>query len=130
VGEVIEAGPDARFKPGQIVFVRHPHQDYFAVRSDSWVIAPVPDGLSPKRAVFVNLLEVALNCHLDVPVRFGDCVVIYGQGVVGSLAAQLARRASGKLIVVDPIAARREAALAWGADAALDPSEAKTGIEE
>ena len=65
-----------------------------------------------------------------MPVRFGDCVVVYGQGVVGSLAAQLARRASGKLIVVDPIAARREAALAWGADAALDPSEAKTGIEE
>jgi len=56
VGEVIEAGADARFKPGQIVFVRHPHQDYFTVRSDTWLIAPVPDGLSPERAVFVNLL--------------------------------------------------------------------------
>ena len=75
VGEVIEAGPDARFKLGQKIFVRHPHQDLFTVRSDSWLVAPVPEGLPAERAVFVNLLEVALNCHLDVPVRFGDVVV-------------------------------------------------------
>jgi hypothetical protein len=63
------------------------------------------------RAVFVNLLEVAVNCHLDVPVRFGDVVVVYGQGVVGSLVAQLARRMAGTVVVVDPIAGRRAAAL-------------------
>ena len=74
------------------------------MRSDNWLISAVPDGLPAERAVFVNLLEVALNCLLDVPVRFGDCVVVYGQGVVGSLVAQLARRMAGVLIVVDPIA--------------------------
>jgi threonine dehydrogenase-like Zn-dependent dehydrogenase len=74
--------------------------------------------------VFVNLLGVALNCHLDVPVRFGDVAVIYGQGVVGSLVAQLARRMAGRIIVVDPIAGRRAAALKWGADAALAPDDA------
>lgn len=124
VGEVVEAGPDARFKPGQMVFTRHPHQDRFTMRSDTWLIAPVPDGLAPERAVFVNLLEVALNCQLDVPTRVGDCVVVYGQGVVGSLVAQLARRTAGRLIVVDPIAVRRKSALAWGADAACEPAEA------
>ncbi len=130
VGEVIEAGPEARFKPGRVVFVRHPHQDYFTVRSDTWLFTPVPDGIPPVRAVFVNLLEVALNCHLDIPVRFGDCVVVYGQGVVGSLAAQLARRAAGALIVVDPIEVRRRAALKWGADAAVTPAEAPGIIAE
>ena len=128
VGEVIEAGPDARFKLGQKIFVRHPHQDLFTVRSDSWLVAPVPEGLPAERAVFVNLLEVALNCHLDVPVRFGDVVAIYGQGVVGSLVAQLARRMAGRVIVVDPIAGRREAALKWGADAALAPEDAAAAI--
>ena len=128
VGEVIEAGPAALFKPGQIVFVRHPHQDYFTVRSDTWLIAPVPDGISPERAVFVNLLEVALNCHLDVPIRLGDCVVVYGQGVVGSLAAQLARRTARTVVVVDPIAVRRKSALAWGADAAVAPADAADAI--
>jgi 2-desacetyl-2-hydroxyethyl bacteriochlorophyllide A dehydrogenase len=130
VGEVVEAGDDARFKPGQIVFARHPHQDYFTIRSDGWLVLPVPDGLSPERAVFVNLLEVALNCHLDIPVRFGDVVVVYGQGVVGSLAAQLARRTAGTLIVVDPIAARRDNALAWGADAAFAPADASAAIAD
>ena len=38
VGEVIEAGPEALFKPGQTFFVRHPHQDLFTVRSDSWLV--------------------------------------------------------------------------------------------
>jgi threonine dehydrogenase-like Zn-dependent dehydrogenase len=130
VGEVIESGPEARFQPGAIVFVRHPHQDYFTVRSDTWLFSPVPAGLAPERAVFVNLLEVALNCHLDIPVRFGDSVVVYGQGVVGSLVAQLARRMAGRVIVVDPIEVRRKAALGWGADAALAPADAAKTIAE
>lgn len=130
VGEVIEAGPDAQARPGQLVFVRHPHQDYFTVRSDSWLFAPVPDGLAPERAVFVNLLEVALNCHLDIPIRFGDVVVVYGQGVVGSLVAQLARRMAGRLIVVDPIEVRRKFAEGWGADAAVAPGDAPQAIAE
>jgi 2-desacetyl-2-hydroxyethyl bacteriochlorophyllide A dehydrogenase len=129
-GEVVEAGPEARFKPGQRIFVRHPHQDLFTVRSEGWLVAPVPEGLEAERAVFVNLLEVALNCHLDIPVRFGDVVVVYGQGVVGSLVAQLARRAAGRVVVVDPIAGRREAALKWGADAALAPNEAASAIAQ
>jgi threonine dehydrogenase-like Zn-dependent dehydrogenase len=130
VGEVVEAGPDARFKPGQVIFARHPHQDYFTVRSDNWLTAPVPEGLPADRASFVNLLEVALTCHLDVPIRFGDVVVVYGQGVVGSLAAQLARRAAGRLIVVDPIAVRRKSALEWGADAAVAPEDGPAVIAE
>ncbi|HEY5058915.1 MAG TPA: zinc-binding alcohol dehydrogenase [Gaiellaceae bacterium] len=130
IGEVVAAGETARYAPGDLVFARHPHQDFFTMRSDNWLMAKVPDGIEPDRAAFVNLLEVALNCHLDVPIRFGDCVVVYGQGVVGSLAAQLARRAAGTLIVVDPIPSRRETALAWGADAAVDPSELKAAVEE
>lgn len=130
VGEVVSAGEDASFKPGDLVFARHPHQDYFTMRSGGWLLAPVPDGLPPERAVFVNLLEVALNCMLDVPVRFGDAVVVYGQGVVGSFCAQLARRTAGILIVVDPIAARLDSARAWGADAAVTPEEAPQTIAE
>lgn len=130
VGEVIEAGPDARFKPGEIIFARHPHQDCFTMRSDTWLIAGVPDGLSAERAVFVNLLEVALTCHLDFPIRFGDVVVVFGQGVVGSLVAQLARRAAGRLVVVDPIAVRRESALKWGADAAVAPAGAAAAVTD
>lgn len=130
VGEVIAAGEDAGFGSGQIVFARHPHQEMFTMRSSEWLVRSVPAGLPPERAVFVNLLEVALNGVLDVPVRFGDVVVVYGYGVVGSFCAQLSRRNAGKVLVVDPIAQRRDAALVCGADGAASPEEAPEMIAE
>jgi threonine dehydrogenase-like Zn-dependent dehydrogenase len=47
-------------------------------------------------------------------VRIGDCVAVYGQGIVGSLCAQLARRTASNIIVVDRLEARRRIALDWG----------------
>lgn len=130
VGEVVAAGEQAGYLPGDRVFARHPHQELFTIGTDEWLLTRVPDGLRSDRAVFVNLLEVALNCLLDVPARIGDCVAVYGQGVVGSLAAQLARRTAGTLIVVDPISDRREMALAFGADSAVHPRDAPAVIDE
>jgi threonine dehydrogenase-like Zn-dependent dehydrogenase len=73
---------------------------------------------------------VALNGQLDVPTRHGDRIAVFGHGIVGSFCAQLARRTAGALAVVDPIASRRQLALAWGADAAFDPAEAEAGISD
>jgi threonine dehydrogenase-like Zn-dependent dehydrogenase len=130
VGEVVAAGSATRFHPGERVFARHPHQDLFTMRDVDWLLFKLPDGLEPQRAVFANLLDVALNCNLDVPARVGDCVVVYGQGIVGSLIAQLARRSAGTLVVVDPVAARRELARSWGADAAVAPEDAEATVAE
>jgi 2-desacetyl-2-hydroxyethyl bacteriochlorophyllide A dehydrogenase len=130
VGEVVRAGDDAGIRPGDLVFARHPHQELFTMRADSALISRIPADLAPERAVFANLLDVALNCQLDVPVRHGDCVAVYGQGTVGSLCAQLARRTAAKLAVIDPIAARRDQAIEWGADAALDPADAESGLRD
>ncbi len=129
VGEVIAVGERSTHRVGEIVFCRHPHQDVFTLPGQGWLLAPVPEGLAPERAVFANLLEVALTSQLDVPTRHGDCVVVFGQGVVGSLCAQLARRTAGRLAVVDPVPARRELALCWGADQAFTPDEALAGVE-
>jgi 2-desacetyl-2-hydroxyethyl bacteriochlorophyllide A dehydrogenase len=130
VGRVVEAGPDAGHEPGDIVFARHPHQTLFVMSNDPvWLIrVSLPDEI--ERACFINLLDVAVNCMLDVPVRFGDVVVVYGQGVVGSFCAQLARRTAGTVVVVDPIEQRREYALRWGADAAVPPAEAASAVAD
>lgn len=130
VGEVTAAGPGSSYSHGDIVFARHPHQSYFTMNSESVLLVKVPDGMDPDRAAFMNLMAVALTTQLDVPVRFGDCVVVYGQGTVGSFAAQLARRTAGQLIVVDPVAKRRELALSWGADLAVTPEDAPAAIEQ
>lgn len=129
VGEVIDAGRGSSYSPGDLVFARHPHQSFFTMNSESDLLIKVPDGLAPERAAFTNLLAVALTTQLDVPVRFGDSVVVYGQGVVGSLAAQLSRRTCGQLFVVDPIESRRERARDFGADLALAPGEAHAAIK-
>lgn len=130
VGAVAAAGEGSSYVPGDIVFARHPHQSYFTMNSETDLLIKVPDGLNPERAVFANMLAVALTTQLDVPSRFGDSVVVYGQGIVGSLAAQLVRRTAGQVFVVDPIQSRREQALRWGADLALTPESAAEAIEE
>jgi 2-desacetyl-2-hydroxyethyl bacteriochlorophyllide A dehydrogenase len=129
VGEVEEAGADSGYVPGERVFVRHPHQERFVVRNAPFILHRVPEDLVAERAVFANLLDVAFNSMLDVPVRIGELVVVYGHGVIGAFCAQLARRTAGALVVVDPIEGRREAALTFGADAAVAPEDAAAVID-
>ncbi len=130
VGRVDEAGPGARHAEGDLVFARHPHQDRFVVRDDPSLVLSIPAGLPPERAVFANLVDVAVNAVHDAPIRIGDAVVVYGVGIIGSVCAQLARATAGTVIVVDGLESRRALAREWGADAAVDPSEAPAAIRE
>jgi threonine dehydrogenase-like Zn-dependent dehydrogenase len=87
------------------------------------LIFKLPAGIDPEVAIFANLADVSLNAVLDVPVRVGDVVMVFGQGVVGTFTALFARKSAGRLIVVDPLADRRKRALSLGADEAITPEE-------
>ena len=100
------------------------------MRNNPGLLFRVPANLDPAKAVFANLLDVAVTANQDVPVRIGDVVVVYGHGVVGGLCAQLAARNAGSIIVVDAYEKRREAALEWGATAAVAPQDAEATIME
>jgi alcohol dehydrogenase len=133
VGTVIEAGSESGFSAGNLVFARHPHQDFFTVSErygEQLTLVRLPDGMDPEVAIFLNLTEVALNGLLDVPISLGDVVVVFGQGIVGTLVSQLARRTAGRLVVVDPFENRRKLALKLGADVAVDPKEANAAVME
>jgi len=123
VGEVVEAGKETPFKPGNLVFARHPHQELFTMRYNPDLVFRLPDSMDPEVAIFANLADVSYNALLDVPVRIGDAVLVFGQGIVGTFTAMFARKSAGRLIVVDPLADRRRRALALGADAAIAPEE-------
>jgi 2-desacetyl-2-hydroxyethyl bacteriochlorophyllide A dehydrogenase len=56
-------------------------------------VRALPAGLSDEAALFTKLLDIALTAFRLAPVRFGEEVAVVGQGVVGLLAAQLAREA-------------------------------------
>jgi len=127
VGRVESAGTDTGHAQGDVVFCQHPHQDRFVIPAS--LTYPVPAGLKPETAALANLCNVALNCHLDVPVRFGDCCAVSGLGVIGTLVAQLARRTAGALVLIDPLPERRALAAAVGADAVVPPEDAVEAIE-
>ncbi|MDP8924870.1 MAG: zinc-binding dehydrogenase [Chloroflexota bacterium] len=123
VGRVVEAGGEVGgVSAGDPVFALHPHQTRFVVSASlAWRLPPT---LGPERGIFAANVETALNALLDAPIRIGERVVVFGQGVVGLLVGLLARRnGAGRVVVVDRYRRRREVALALGADAALAPSD-------
>lgn len=130
MGVIEAAGANVPYKPGDLVFANHPHQDRFTMRYNPTLIYRLPDDIDPEVAVFSNLACVALNSVLDVPIRIGDVVVVFGHGVVGTFSALFARKTAGRLIVVDPLPDRRQRALANGADAAVTPEELPAVLAE
>ncbi|WP_156761599.1 NDMA-dependent alcohol dehydrogenase [Microbacterium karelineae] len=99
----------------------------YAVVSE-WATVPIPDDIP---------FEVACLVGCGVPtgwgsavyaagVTAGDTVVIFGAGGVGSNAVQGARYAGAKtVVVIDPVAFKRDNALSLGATHAFaDPDEA------
>lgn len=128
VGRVELAGREARYTQGDLVFCQHPHQDRFVIATD--FVFPVAAEIPPRTAAFSNLCNVALNCHLDVPVRLGDCCAVAGLGVIGTFAAHLARRTAETLVLVEPIDERRRLAESVGADAVVPPEDARAVIDD
>jgi 2-desacetyl-2-hydroxyethyl bacteriochlorophyllide A dehydrogenase len=128
VGRVAAAGPASGREVGDVVFANHPHQDHFTLPAA--LTFAIPPQLDAKAATFTNLLTVALNGLLDVPIRIGDCVAVSGLGIVGTFAAHLARRTAGKLVLIDPVSQRREFARSVRADAVVDPSDAHEVIDD
>jgi 2-desacetyl-2-hydroxyethyl bacteriochlorophyllide A dehydrogenase len=127
VGRIAEIGPQvSRLRRGDLVFVLHPHQTEYVVPETLPLL--LPGELSPELGVFVANLETAINIVLDAAPRLGERVVVFGQGVVGLLIAQLLRRTgASEIAVVDPIASRRRLGLELGADLAYAPDEPLAG---
>ncbi len=122
VGTVMEMGSEVtRFRIGDRVF------GHFSIRETQTVeetrADPLPDGLTAEAALCLDPAVMALPMR-DAGVGLGDRVAVFGLGAIGLMAVQLARLAGADWVVaVDPIAHRREVALALGADAGIDPTE-------
>src|SRR5918998_2670527 len=120
VGVVTEVGPEVRrFEVGDRVFGHLPIRETHTV--DEGAVDPLPDGLEAEAVVCLDPTVMALAIR-DAQIRLGDQVAVFGLGAIGLMAIQMARIAGAdRVIGVDPIEARRDVAMALGADAALDP---------
>ncbi len=113
-GVVIETGADvSKVKPGQRVFVLHPHQDVICVSED--MCNPLPDQLPTTRGVLSANMETALNAFWDGEVEDAHSHAVIGCGVVGLLTAYVLKRETGrKPMVVDINEERKPIAEALG----------------
>lgn len=132
-GEVVAVGPDTeRFKPGDRVTGPLPHAS-MALESRPERLARIthiPDGVNDRQAAFSQLSCIALNGVRKAGIQLGEKVAVVGAGLVGLLAARLAQLEGGTPVTsLDLVAERRQTAIAFGLDAALEPGTAETEAE-
>ena len=122
-GRVLDTGPGVNnLVPGAPVFVHHPHQSIFTVPAEMPV--RLPESLDPLLGVFAANLETAVNIVHDTPMRLGETALVFGQGVVGLLVAQLLHLVgAGRVIAVEPVQERRKLSREIGADETFEPGE-------
>jgi len=135
---VVEAAGAAvtRVRPGDRVFVRacrlakendiHPaswNGHVGASVCDESQVFPLPAGCDEKEAAFG--IQIAVGC-LGVRmsrVSQGDIVVVVGQGLIGQMSAQAAKRRGAFVIAADLLSKRVELSARYSADLAIDASK-------
>ncbi len=84
----------------------------------------IPESLSFEQATFHEPLGCIIRAQRILNIESGQCLVILGSGISGLLYTHLARHAgAGRILAVDPVRFRREAAIKFGADRATAPDE-------
>jgi 2-desacetyl-2-hydroxyethyl bacteriochlorophyllide A dehydrogenase len=139
-GEIVEVGRNVTgFRKGDRVVgecvVRTPERlhhfgfsmsgadrEYFAVNPE-W-LHKLPDAVDDKKAALIE----PFTCGFYAVLRSGgtnasETVVVSGGGTIGLVSAAAAIGMGARVIVVDPLASRRDVAIRLGAEFAIDPSD-------
>ena len=122
VGRVIKISKEMRHRwLGRLVFAFQPHTSHFIATPET--LFPLPDGMAPETACFLPHMETAVNLAQDSASILGEQALVFGQGIIGLLtAALLAEFPLASLVTCDCYPLRRDASLALGVAAALDPN--------
>ena len=93
---------------------------------------PMPEGVTFEEAAILEPCSGALHAVRRCGIQSGDFVVIVGCGTMGSFATQHCRNLSAEVLVIEPVAFKREAALDLGAAHAIDPGaqDAEAAVRE
>ena len=94
------------------------------VRALDWIVErgtiPVPDGVSPAEAAFVEPVNTCLKAVERAQIEIGETVLVVGQGPIGLILTQLCRRAGAEVLASDTLEDRLELSRRLGAAAAFD----------
>lgn len=121
VGRVAAHGEGVSTPPlGSRVVCPAPHASHALVAANRCV--EVPEGLGSEEAAFFNLLAIALQGVRKARVELGEATVVFGCGLIGQCAMQIARLSGSTPVVgLDLNGWRREVAAHVSADTVLDP---------
>lgn len=98
------------------------HAEYIAVKETQVYL--LPDSVSFEEASLIHIATFPMAAIRKCNLEMGESAIVMGQGVLGLIAVKLLRTAgAAPIIAVDPVAEKRELALSYGADYALDPFE-------
>lgn len=125
VGEVIEVGTQVtRVRTGDIIYGTWGHRTHHILDEEYAAARIKPAELDTILAIFSHIGPIALNGILDAAIRIGENVAIFGLGVPGQIAAQLAKHSGARVFGVDPIESRLALSMELGAvDVALNPED-------
>ncbi len=104
------------------------HAEFVAVPRN--LVCAVPEGVRESDAASAAVGAIALQGVRQAELEIGHVVVVSGLGLVGMLTVQLARAAGAVVVAADPVAGRRDMALALGARAAAPPEDVAAMVRE
>jgi threonine dehydrogenase-like Zn-dependent dehydrogenase len=116
VGRVEALGPDvSRPREGDVVCGAWGHRSSYVMSAGDASGNVLGPNVNPINGVFSRIAAIALNTVIDADVHVGETVAIFGQGVPGLIATQLAALNGASVIAIDRVEARLELARRFGA---------------
>src|SRR5262249_25454396 len=124
-GTVVAVGPDVRgWQPGDRVSYpgNHAAAELLTLGHERGRLWKLPPGLDAERAALACIARYGMGASVRAGVPLGRSAAVLGLGVIGQFTLRCLRAAGAHPVVgIDAVRMRREAALAAGADHAIDP---------
>ncbi len=122
VGRVLLTGRDVdAVREGDLVYVRGKHASHALVPAGRSLLR-LPEDMSLQHAPFAVIAKIALTAVRLSDVRLGHTVAVFGQGLVGNLAAQLMNLSGARLVIgIDAVPERLSISKSCGIHACVNP---------
>jgi 2-desacetyl-2-hydroxyethyl bacteriochlorophyllide A dehydrogenase len=117
VGKVDAIGPDvSAVTEGDVVCGAWGHRSSHLLGAEQAAQNVLEPGVAAVSGVFSQIGAIALNSVIDADIHVGETVAIFGQGVPGLIATQLAALNGSSVFAVDQVEARLDLARKFGAE--------------
>jgi len=127
VGTVVETGAGVTdFAVGDLVASNGKHAEYVCVPTN--LVAKVPENVSSEEAAFTVIGSISLQGIRLMKPTFGECIVVYGLGLLGLLAAQMLLANGCHVIGIDIDESKCDVARTWGVNA-INPASGNDPVK-